>query len=168
MKPLTCLALTFALSACGADVAEPEITHVGADELSGSALKADLAGQRPAVARIADDGRVVILEDRLSRTFADGGPIRRFAISRLEDGLNLLRLGTDASGVQRSDAIPLVQVGRRLVVGELKWIVACAPSECSSGFCRPNHEKTDCFCAAGEQCRFGIDSVPYDTVVIGF
>ncbi len=166
MNKIAFLVLAFALSACNADVAEPEVTHVAPDEVSGSALKSDQAVRGVAVARIAPDGRIRILKDRLSRTFPDGGEIRRFTVSRHVDGFNLVRLGSDAGGVQRTDALPLVQVGSRLHIGELKWIVACSPIECDSGFCRPNYEKTDCFCAAGEQCRFGIDNVPYETVTL--
>ncbi len=169
MRTLTFLFASLALTACSGDVAEPEITHVDLAELTAEALRADQARVRgAAIARIDDNGRIRIFEDRLSRTFPDGGEIQRFAVTRLKDGFNLLRLGTNAKGANRTDALPLVQVGGRLFFGELKWIVACSPIECDEiGFCRPNYEKTDCFCADGKQCRFGIGDVPYDTVTLG-
>lgn len=164
------LSVIFALTfvACSADVAEPELTQVDPSELTGEAAKADRAGRiGPAVARITADGRIRIMSDRLSRAFPDGGEIRRFAVTRLEDGFNLLRLGTNAEGGTHTDAIPLARIGGRLHPFEVKWIVSCFAPECeNSGFCRPNYDKTDCFCADGAQCRFGIDNVPFETVTV--
>ncbi len=172
MRHLSILLLSLSFAACSADVAEPEITHIDPNELSAEVSKADGAGRRVAVAHIAENGRIVLHRNRLSRSFPDGGEIERFAVARLEDGLNLLRFGTAATGENRTDTIPLAQVGGRIVIGNLKWIVACMPVECTEdsghdGFCSPNYEKTDCFCASGKQCRFGIDDVPYDTVTVG-
>jgi hypothetical protein len=111
-------------------------------------------------------GETYLRENILRRQFKDGGPIEGFAVRPLVDGYNLLRIGYDADGNCRTEALPLKVVAKKLVFEELKWFTTCQGIECS--FCAPNYHKTACECADGGDCTFGMDvsGMELDVVVI--
>lgn len=101
------------------------------------------------VAVLSDDGKTVTIRKKiLKKTFADGGEIRGFRVSRKGDSYQLIRYGKDAEGQQLSNGIPLEQRERSLVprvpdLDEVKWIITCHAGACS-GFCTPNETQCDC------------------------
>ncbi len=117
-------------------------------------------------------GRAELDERLLQRQFADGGPIQHLVAVRFDDGYNLLRIGKDAQGSCRTEAIRLNRTDFRLKLQAVRWFTTCSSSTCaganddgdpnSAGFamCSPNHDKTGCDCIgeSGESsCNFGID-----------
>src|SRR5690606_33776239 len=63
-------------------------------------------------------GETYLREDILRRQFKDGGDIEAFVVRPLTDGYNLLRIGYDAKGNCRTEALPLRVVGNKLVFEE--------------------------------------------------
>lgn len=113
-----------------------------------------------------ESGKIQIREKILRKEFKDGGKILRFEIKKFADGYNLLRIGKNKDGANRTEALPLKLKGDKLLFFELKWFVACDLGSCD--FCSPNYDKTACECAMGENCNFGIDvsGMGLDTVTV--
>lgn len=96
------------------------------------------------LAQLSDDGKhVEINAEVLKKTFPDGGAIKTFRVEQTKKGYQLLRIGQNAKGVKTIDAVPLRQVGNRLMFRKLKWLTTCFAPECD-GFCRPDGDHCDC------------------------
>jgi hypothetical protein len=120
----------------------------------------------------AQSGRAQLDERLLRRQFSDGGPILHFLAMPFEDGYNLLRVGKDAAGRCRTEALRLSLSDGKLRLHEVRWFTTCSSPTCddanddgdpySAGFamCSPNHAKTGCDCVGSNgvsSCNFGID-----------
>jgi hypothetical protein len=120
----------------------------------------------------AQTGRALLDERLLKRRFADGGPIQHFLALPFDDGYNLLRIGKDAQGRCRTEALRLSQSDWKLKLHAVRWFTTCSSSTCAAAnddgdpysadfaMCSPNHAKTGCDCIGenGESsCNFGID-----------
>jgi hypothetical protein len=117
-------------------------------------------------------GRAHLDERLLRRDFADGGVIKHFLAMPFHDGYNLLRIGHDADGNCRTEALRLARSDFKLKVQDVRWFTTCSSSTCGANnddgdadtidfaMCSPNHAKTACDCV-GEQgvsnCNFGVD-----------
>ena len=113
--------------------------------------------------RSKQTGEIVILEDRLRKTFADGGPIRDFRIERLIDGYNLIRVGNEADGTCRTEALPLVRsdFALELALDHLAQRLYCRSTTCETsggakGECQPSWSKQNCPCSRGGDCGIGL------------
>lgn len=113
--------------------------------------------------RSKQTGAIVILEDRLRKTFPDGGPIRDFRVEKLIDGYNLIRVGNEADGTCRTEAFPLVhsEYTLNLALDELARRLYCRSTTCETsggvkGECQPSFSKQSCPCSRGGDCGIGL------------
>jgi hypothetical protein len=113
----------------------------------------------------AQSGRAQLDERLLTRRFEDGGPIRHFLAMPFDDGYNLLRIGKDAQGRCRTEALRLSRDDLKLKLQAVRWFTTCSSSTCDAAndnfaMCSPNHDKTGCDCVGDNgfsSCNFGID-----------
>lgn len=157
---LLCLAAPFG---CGAlDVPAPE----GEESGEVAAAAQGLVARDTAIAWLDAKGRVTGINTAvLRKQFIDGGPILEFKVISISNGFNLLRRGRTMAGANHTDTVPLLIAIKKLVIGDLKWIVTCDSAACS--FCAPNFNRTACECGSGGGCNFGITpDLGFETIVL--
>ena len=112
-------------------------------------------------------GQVMLFEDRLRTTFADGGPINHLTINkRVEAEYDLVRIGKDAEGNCRTESYQLRLHHRYLVPKlEVKWYKTCGSPDCY-GICSLDKWSNTCSCNGVGTCVFGMDVIDLDVIYI--
>jgi hypothetical protein len=156
---LAALCALFFLAAC--DTTDPEDPEGRDREFPDGVVTQALTSSSNLVARIdAKTGKITILENRLRKSFQDGGPIRSFQVARFVDGYNLIRIGTSADGACRTEVVQLEQSGTGLNLKlefEVAYILPCRSFKCpaNTGQCYVSFNKQTCPCDAGGDCSLG-------------